>query len=289
MSENVRELIQSKSREVTDPAERKMPVLEEEQAQSIAAKCGLKFKDVYNEAMEMGIYPYRYLRNMETISLEEQLKLSRSRVAVVGAGGLGGNVILLLARLGIGYLVVVDYDVFDETNLNRQALSHVNSLGRSKSAEAVEQVHSINPGVDVFPYQEELNDYNASQVLAGVEVVVDALDNVPDRFVLEDVCRKLSVPLVHGALAGFEGRLMTIFPGDPGLKHLYGNASESSDRSDNPESVLGVPAPTPSLIATLQVMEVVKIILNRGKVFRNVMVHVDLETGEMNEFAFEQS
>jgi molybdopterin/thiamine biosynthesis adenylyltransferase len=194
-----------------------------------------------------------------------------------------------LARLGIGYLVVVDYDVFDETNLNRQALSHVNSLGRSKSAEAVEQVHSINPGVDVFPYQEEMNDYNASQVLAGVEVVVDALDNVPDRFVLEDVCRKLSVPLVHGALAGFEGRLMTIFPGDPGLKHLYGNASESSDRSDNPESVLGVPAPTPSLIATLQVMEVVKIILKRGKIFRNVMVHVDLETGEMNEFAFEHT
>ena len=102
MSENVRELIQSKSREVRDPAERKMTVLEEEQAQSIAAECGLKIKGVYIEAMEMGVYPYRYLRNVETISLEEQLKLSRSRVAVVGAGGLGGNVILLLARLGIG-------------------------------------------------------------------------------------------------------------------------------------------------------------------------------------------
>jgi molybdopterin/thiamine biosynthesis adenylyltransferase len=289
MNENIRELIRSKSKDVVDPAERKVPVLSADQALVIAGKCGLKVRDVYNVAMELGIYPYRYLRNMETISLEEQLKLSRSRVAVVGAGGLGGNVIVLLARLGVGHLVVVDYDVFDETNLNRQALSHVNSLGKSKSGEAFDLITSINPGVEVFPYQIKLNDSNALEVLAGVEVVVDALDNVPDRFVLEDVCRQLSVPLVHGALAGFEGRLMTIFPGDPGLKHLYGNEIESTEKSKNPESVLGVPAPAPSLISTLQVMEVVKIILNRGKVFRNMMLHVDLETGEMNEFVFEHT
>ena len=289
MKENVRELIQSRSKKVTDPAERKILVLEEEQAHSIAGKCGLKIKDVYSEAMELGIYPYRYLRNMETISIEEQFKLSKSRVAVVGAGGLGGNVILLLARLGIGQLVVVDYDVFDETNLNRQALSNVNSLGKSKSEEAVELVGSINPGVEVLPYQVKLNTSNAFEILAGSDVVVDALDNIPDRFVVEKVCKKLRIPLVHGALAGFEGQIMTIFPGDPGLKHLYGNESAGSDRSKRPESVLGVPAPTPSLIATLQVMEVFKIILKRGKVFRNVMLHLDLETGEMNEFAFDKN
>ncbi|MBW2615996.1 MAG: HesA/MoeB/ThiF family protein, partial [Deltaproteobacteria bacterium] len=261
MNENVQELIQSRLKKVTDPAERKVPVLEEEQAQKIASKCGLKIHDVYNKAMEMGIHPYRYLRNMETVSLEEQLKLSKSRVAVVGAGGLGGNVVLLLARLGIGQLVVVDQDAFDETNLNRQALSNVTSLGKSKSGEAVEVVRSVNPGVEVLPYQVKLNTSNAFEILAGAEVVVDALDNVPDRFVLEKVCKKLGIPLVHGALAGFEGQVMTIFPGDPGLKHLYGNGSAGSDRSKSPESVLGVPAPTPSLIATLQVMEVIKIIL----------------------------
>ncbi|MBW1707421.1 MAG: HesA/MoeB/ThiF family protein [Deltaproteobacteria bacterium] len=238
--------------------------------------------------MEMGIHPYRYLRNMETISLKEQLKLSKSRVAVVGAGGLGGNVVLLLARLGIGQLVVVDQDVFDETNLNRQALSNVTSLGKSKSGEAVDLVTSINPGVEVLPYQVKLNTSNAFEMLDGAEVVVDALDNIPDRFVLEEACKKLGIPLVHGALAGFEGQVMTIFPGDPGLKHLYGNERASSDRSKSPESVLGVPAPTPSLIATLQVMEVLKIILKRGKIFRNVMLHVDLETGGMNKFVFDK-
>jgi molybdopterin-synthase adenylyltransferase len=288
MKENVRELIQSRLKKVTDPAERKVPVLEEEQAHSIASKCGLKIKDVYSEAMELGVYPYRYLRNMETISLEEQIELSKTRVAVVGAGGLGGNVVLLLARLGIGQLVVVDYDIFDETNLNRQALSNVNSLGKSKSGEAVEIVRSVNPGVRVLSYQEKLDSSNAFEILTGSDVVVDALDNIPDRFALEAVCKKLGIPLVHGALAGFEGQIMTIFPGDPGLKQLYGNESAGSDRSKSPESVLGVPAPTPSLISTLQVMEVIKLILKRGKVFRNVMLHVDLETGEMNEFVFEK-
>lgn len=289
MKENVKELIQSRLKTVTDPAERKVPVLEEDQARRIASECGLKIWDVYNEAMELGICPYRYLRNMETISLEEQLELSKSRVAVVGAGGLGGNVVLLLARLGIGRIVVVDHDIFDETNLNRQALSNVNSLGKSKSKQAVELIASINPGVYALSFQEKLDSSNASEILADSKVVVDALDNVQDRFVLEKVCKNLGIPLVHGALAGLEGRLMTIFPDDPGLKHLYGNESESSDRSKNPESILGVPAPTPSLIATLQVMEVFKIILKRGRILRNIMLHVDLETGEMNEFVFDKN
>jgi molybdopterin/thiamine biosynthesis adenylyltransferase len=289
MKENVKELIQSRLKTVTDPAERKVRVLEEDQARRIASECDLKIWDVYNEAMELGICPYRYLRNMETISLEEQLELSKSRVAVVGAGGLGGNVVLLLARLGIGRIVVVDHDIFDETNLNRQALSNVNSLGKSKSKQAVELIASINPGVYALSFQEKLDSSNASEILADSKVVVDALDNVQDRFVLEKVCKNLGIPLVHGALAGLEGRLMTIFPDDPGLKHLYGDESESSDRSKNPESILGVPAPTPSLIATLQVMEVFKIILKRGRILRNIMLHVDLETGEMNEFVFDKN
>ena len=119
-------------------------------------------------------------------------------------------------------------------------------------------------------------------------MVGDCLDNVPDRFLLERASKKLRIPLVHGALAGFEGQLMTIFPDDPGLKNIYGKAEvgASVNSSKSPESVLGVPAPTPSLIATLQVMEVLKIILKRGRIFRNILLHVDLEAGQMNEFSF---
>jgi molybdopterin/thiamine biosynthesis adenylyltransferase len=210
-------------------------------------------------------------------------------VAVIGAGGLGGHVILLLARMGIGTLVVVDYDVFDETNLNRQALSSMETLGNPKPEVAAATVSSINPGVKVIPCQVKLDSSNAPEILKGSTVVVDALDNVKDRFVLERTTKKLRIPMVHGALAGFEGQVMTIFPDDPGLEHLYRNEGAGGDKSKRPESILGVPTLTPSLIATLEAMEVSKIILRREKTFRNTMVHVDLETGQMNTFSLKKA
>lgn len=284
---SIHQLLHESSKKTKDAAAREVQVLKDGQTVKIANECGCTVHDVYREALKAGIYPYRYLRNRESISIEEQLSLAESRVAVAGAGGLGGHVILLLARLGIGQLVVVDRDVFDETNLNRQALCNDKALGKSKADEAVLAVESINPGVEVIPYQVKLDFSNASEILAGSDVVVDALDNVPDRFVLENVAKRLGIPLVHGALAGFEGRVMTIFPDDPGLKYLYGNKGASGDKSKSPEAILGVPTVTPCIIAALQAMEVFKIILNRGKTFRNVMVHVDLETGEIKEFVFQ--
>jgi molybdopterin/thiamine biosynthesis adenylyltransferase len=95
------------------------------------------------------------------------------------------------------------------------------------------------------------------------------------------------MPLVHGALAGFEGWVMTILPGDPGLRDIYGAKEESKNNAESPEAVLGVPSVTPSLIATMQVMEVFKILLKRGNLIRNRMLHVDLERGCFNEFFFE--
>jgi len=254
----------------------------------VAEECHSTLHNIYIEALTLGICPYRYLRNREAISLQEQLRLAKSRVAVIGAGGLGGHVILLLARMGIGTLVVVDYDVFDETNLNRQALSSMETLGKPKPETAAATVSSINPGTKVIACQVKLDSSNAPAILTGSNVVVDALDNVQDRFLLERTTKKLGIPLVHGALAGFEGQVMTIFPDDPGLKHLYRNERAGGDKSKRPESILGVPTLTPSLIATLEAMEVLKIILKREKIFRNTMVHVDLETGQINRFTFEK-
>jgi molybdopterin/thiamine biosynthesis adenylyltransferase len=285
---NIRELLCAKSKKITDPAGREVEILEDAQASKVAEECHSTLHNVYIEALTLGMCPYRYLRNREAISLQEQLRLAKSRVAVIGAGGLGGQVILLLARMGIGTLVAVDYDVFDETNLNRQALSSMETLGKSKPEAAAVTVSSINPGVKVIPCQVKLDSSNASEILAGSDVAVDALDNVQDRFLLERTAKKLGIPLVHGALAGFEGQVMTIFPDDPGLKHLYRNAGAGGDKSKRPESILGVPTLTPSLIATLEAMEVLKIILKREKIFRNAMVHVDLETGQIDKFTFEK-
>lgn len=280
------EYLQGRSRKITDPAERQVRILEDVHALKIADECHCSVHEVYMEALGMGIYPYRYVRNREIISDQEQLKLAKSRVAVVGAGGLGGQVILLLARIGIGYLVVIDHDTFDESNLNRQALCSQNALGKSKSEEAVAVVGSINPGVEATSYRLRIDSSNAQKILAGSDVVVDALDNIPDRLALEGEVKKLEIPLVHGAVAGFEGQIMTIFPQDHGLGNLYGRGGTVKEIKQSPESIFGVPALIPAVIGTFQVMEVLKIILNRGTTFRNMMVHMDLEAGRINEFLF---
>jgi molybdopterin/thiamine biosynthesis adenylyltransferase len=285
---NINQLLGEHSRTIRDPADRDVRILEDSQVLKIADQSGCSVRHVYIEALGLGIWPHRYVRNREILSARDQRILAKSRVSVTGAGGLGGSVILLLARIGIGRLVVVDHDIFDESNLNRQALCSEKTLGKSKSEEAAKIVGSVNPGVEVTSIKASLEPSSIENILAGSQVVVDCLDNVPDRFLLERASKNLGIPLVHGALAGFEGQLMTIFPDDPGLKNLYGDGDEgaSIDRSKSPESVLGVVAPTASLMANLQVMEVLKIILERGRIFRNMLLHVDLEAGRMDEFSF---
>lgn len=281
------QLILERSKTIHDPAGRNVRILEESSAIEISTRFGCTLRAVHEAALKVGSCPCRYLRNRETISGEEQLRLLKSCVAVVGSGGLGGQVLLLLARMGIGRLMVVDHDRFDETNLNRQALSSGRDLGRPKCEVAARVLENVNPGVMVKTHQIRMDAANAKEILAGVDVIVDALDNVPDRFTIQDTARSLKIPLVHGAVAGFEGQLMTIFPEDTGLALLYGTGDGERHPEKSPEALLGVPAVTPSLVATLQAMEVIKVLLNRGRPFRNVMVHVDLETGEMNRFSFD--
>jgi molybdopterin/thiamine biosynthesis adenylyltransferase len=278
------ELIQKRSVEITDPAGRQVQILEDNNALKLADKFRCSIHNVYLEALSMKIYPYRYLRNREAINLDEQITLAKSKVAIIGAGGLGGHVILSLARLGIGHLVIIDRDVFDESNLNRQALSTTESIGFSKSESGARITGSINPGVMITPFLVKIEPSNIDDKIDGVNVVVDALDNISDRFLVEKAAQRLKIPLVHGAVAGFEGQVMTIFPDDPGLKSLYGSDRKERDKSKSPEAILGVPTIAPSYISTLQTMEVLKIILNRGNLFRNTMVHVDLETGQFNKF-----
>ncbi len=285
MMSDIQERIHERSRQITDPAGREVDILEDNAACEIAWQLGLGLGEIYHESLRLGVCPCRYIRNMDILSVPEQLKLAESRVAIVGAGGLGGQVIVLLARIGVGTLVIADYDLFDESNLNRQALCIEKTMGEPKARAAVEAVAEINPGVRVIPHQVRLNAEVIDEVLAGCDVVVDGLDNAPDRLLLQDAAGRLGIPMVHGALAGFEGRVMTIFPGDTGVKQLYGEASSGAD-PDRPEAVMGVPAVTAALIGTFQAMEVLKILLKRGSLFRNVMAYVDLENGRLETFRF---
>ena len=278
--------IKAESRPIKDLVGRDISILEEAHGDAIARDMRISLLDVYKATLGLGIYPRRYLRNRDGISLQDQLKLAESKVAVVGAGGLGGTVIQLLGRIGIGRLTVVDCDVFDETNLNRQAFCTRDWVGQPKALAVQTQMKGINPAAEVLAHVVRLDSINGPEILAGCQVIVDALDNVKDRLTLEGLAKRMGVPLVHGALAGFEGQLMTVFPEDPGLKQIYGSGDESAGAASRPEFLLGVPSITPSLVATLEAMEVLKILLNRGTPFRNKMVYIDLDRGEWSQFGF---
>lgn len=281
------ETLRARARMVTDPAGREVRILADADGQAIADQYRLGLHAVYRRCMSLGICPHRYLRNRDTVSTEEQLRLASSTVAVIGAGGLGGHVIHLLARIGVGRLIVVDCDCFDETNLNRQIFCTTDSIGKPKAHIAAVWVQAINPGVEVSAHWARMEEANLPQLLAGAAVVVDGLDNIRDRLVLEKGARRMRVPLVHGALAGLDGQVMTVYPDDRGLTAIYGE--RAGDRRDpgSPEAVLGVPPLMPSVIATFQCMEVVKILLDREGVLRNTMIHISIGTGELNRFKFE--
>ena len=269
-----------------DQAGRDRTVIKEQSALDIAAAHKVNLHDIYSIALKKNILPYRYIRNLESITVEEQLKLIESRVSIIGAGGLGGQVITLLARLGVGNLVVVDHDVFDETNLNRQALSSIDVIGKSKAETAKETVGRINPAVNVTAFHSRLDATNANTILTGSNIIVDALDNISDRFTLQDLAKDIEIPLVHGAVAGFEGQLMTIFPDDEGMKNIYNKSRNSGPAQKSPVSILGVPAVTPAIIASYQVMEVLKIILKKENLLRHMLVYMDLAKCESRKLKF---
>ncbi len=265
---------------VVPNAEDTVPTITDHQVMNLHRKSGLSFGDIYQRALLQGILPVRYLRNYSSVSIPEQLKLAQSTVVVVGAGGLGGQVLLCLARVGVGRLIVIDPGRFEESNLNRQALCSLSTLGRTKTLTAKNTVAEINPGVEVQIHPVRLTSENQSQLLASADVVVDALDNIKDRMVLETGSKHAGIPLVHAAIEGFFGQLMTIFPQDPGLRSIYG-----TDPSQ-PASGLGNLPMTALSVATLQAMEVIKILLNRGQLLRHKMLTVELEQGLMEQFSF---
>ncbi|RKD28811.1 HesA/MoeB/ThiF family protein [Thermohalobacter berrensis] len=212
----------------------------------------------------------RYIKNMNMLTKEENDRLGKFKVCVVGCGGLGGYVIEMLARLGIGYLTVVDADKFDETNLNRQILSNTDTLGKSKSITAQERIKLVNPLVEVEPINKRVTKNNCEDIIKGHDVVVDAVDNIDTKIILQDTCSNIDIPLVHGAIGGWYGQVTTIFPEDKTLDILY----VSRDKKGI-EKELGNPSFTPGLVASIQVSEVLKVLIKRGKPLKRRVLFID--------------
>ena len=163
----------------------------------------------------------RYIRNIPAVSEEEMNLLKKSRVLVLGCGGLGGYVIEYLVRIGVGALTCVDGDVFCESNLNRQLLSSVENLGKSKAMAAKERAAEINPEVTVDSVPEYITEENADALMQGADLVIDALDNVEARFIMEDAAQRAGIPVIHGAIEGWSAQCMIVPPGSGLLHSLY--------------------------------------------------------------------
>jgi molybdopterin/thiamine biosynthesis adenylyltransferase len=248
-------------------------VLTFEVVRRLAGEFEVAARVVHRLALQNCILPRRYLRNFGTLGWNGQLTLLQSRVAVIGLGGLGGSVVEALTRSGIGCLVLVDGDVFVDHNLNRQILSGEAQLGRSKTEAALARVSAINSAVEVILFPEMAEAERLPEILSGVDVVVDALDRLPTRLILQDAAAEAGIPLVHGAIAGWTGQVMTVLPGDRGLRALYGEEVPAQGA----EVELGCPAATPMMVAAWQVQEVIKLLTGQGSTLRHQLLFMDAE------------
>jgi len=210
----------------------------------------------------------RYLRNHDAISEADQANLAIDRVLVVGCGGLGGMVIECLARIGVGHLRLVDGDVFEETNLNRQILCSTMNLNRPKTLAAKQRVMAVNPLVEVDAVQADLTAENAAELLAECDVAVDCLDNIPARLALQEAAKNAGLPLVHGAVAGWCGQVCVVQPGEDLLRILYGDAREEQGE----EVSAGTLSFTAVAVGALQAAEVVKLLLGRQGLSSELLV-----------------
>lgn len=197
-----------------------------------------------------------------------QQRLKKAEIAIAGAGGLGSPVAMYLAAAGVGHLRLIDCDTVETGNLNRQLLHWQKDVGRPKTESALNKLTRINPHIHVEVRNTKIDAYNASELVAGCNAVVDALDNMATRYIVNQAAVTRRIPFFHGAVNGFEGRAMSILPGKSAcLRCLY--------KGPVPEGVAPVIGVTPGLIGTIQATEVIKFLLGKGELLTNRMLHYD--------------
>jgi molybdopterin/thiamine biosynthesis adenylyltransferase len=222
----------------------------------------------------------RYSRHLRLpqVGLEGQHKLERARMLLVGAGGLGSPAAFYLAAAGVGFLRLVDDDVVDRSNLQRQILHGEAGIGRAKTESAIAALAALNPRTKLEGVRARLTAENVEQLLSDVDVVIDGSDNFPTRYLLNDACVHLGKPLVYGAVHRFEGQASVFDAGRqsgvaPCYRCLFPDAPAAGDAPNCAEAgVLGV---LPGIIGMLQATEALKLVLGIGDSLAGRLLHFD--------------
>jgi adenylyltransferase/sulfurtransferase len=208
----------------------------------------------------------RYSRHliMPEVGMEGQLKLKRARVLTIGTGGLGAPLGLYLAAAGVGHLGLVDFDVVDNSNLQRQVTFTTADVGKPKSEAAKARLSALNPSIEIVSYETRLTSDNALELFRDYDIIVDGTDNFPTRFLVNDACVLLGKPNVYGSIFRFEGQATVFgYPGGPCYRCLYPEPPPPGLVPSCAEGgVLGV---LPGIVGSIQAMETIKLILGTGE------------------------
>lgn len=249
-------------------------VLHGRDAADIARQQALPLGEVERAALALGIVPARYLRNLSAYSLAEQAQLLRATAALVGLGGLGGTVLEILARTGVGTIVAADGDAFEESNLNRQLLSETARLARPKAEAALARAAAVNPAVAVTARRVFLDEAGMRDLLASAQVAVDALGGLADRPALARAAATRGIPLVTAAVAGDTGYVATVLPDGPSVWEVLGSGGAGGGLPA--EDVLGCQAAPVTVLAGLQAAEALRVLAGRPPALAGRLLLVDL-------------
>jgi molybdopterin/thiamine biosynthesis adenylyltransferase len=209
---------------------------------------------------------------------EGQEKLKKAKVVIAGAGGLGSPVAIYLAAAGIGTIRIADHDKVELSNLNRQVLHREDDIGKRKVDSAAEKLKKLNPDIKIETIAATITKNNVGQLVGDADLIVDAMDNLPTRYLLNKTAIEKGIPYFHGAVYGFEGRAMTIIPGKTAcLNCLYHNVKVPRERFP----VIGV---TPAVIGCIQATEVIKYITGLGELLTNRILNYDALRMKFSEF-----
>ena len=247
--------------------------------ESWAGQNHLTLREAHRQALSQGIFPETLERNFPTLTAQDQLQLFNASVLIVGLGGLGGYQAQLLARLGLGRLLVADGDRFAPSNLNRQLLATSASLGESKGRTTAEFLRQISPALEIQVLEEYLVKDTYALYLPQVDLALDALDTIPARLELLAAARQTGKPVIHGAVLGQDGQVSTILPGDP-LSFESRHLSQALADVESPP----VLAPIVSLVASLQVQEAVRLLLRKPLAYHGRLAYLDGDTGCLEFF-----
>jgi len=219
----------------------------------------------------------RYERNAPAITVAEQELLKTKRALVAGCGGLGGYIIEYLGRVGVGFITAVDGDVFAVSNLNRQLLSTEETLGKPKPECAKARMSIVNPEISISPVCEYIDTGNVDALVAGHDIIIDALDNGKTRILLSAAAGKADIPLVSGAIGGWYGRVIVLYPGE-NVDFLW---------QGEPPAPVGNPCFTAAHVASVQAAEAIKVLLGRPGVIRGKLLELDLLNAKWEEVALD--